>query len=488
MDPLRARFAVFLVALHACSFARAEDTAGPLITRGPYLQAVLQTTAEVLWLTDGPSRGKIAWIDEAGGPVRSLTDSEPATSHRMMLGGLAPGATYLYRVYDEDRASSSEIYRFRTSPLPGRGTFRVAAIGDSGTGDEPQLAVAAVIREMKPNVFLHTGDLVYLGDLDGVVFEPYKDILSSSCFFPTAGNHDEELTWMGAFFPPNTAGTESLLYYSFDWGSAHFVALDTNDDFQDKAQLDWLIGDLERARAAAVPWIILFFHKPFITVGSKGLEASKIRTILLPILDRFEVDLVLNGHDHNYQRSHPVRGGVVHDAWQGAELVSPRGTIEVITGGGGQILYQEDLAADHRFTARFIAAYHALELEIGPTLLTARAISADRQVLDEFSIRKGVPRPELTLRRGDVDQSGELEITDAVLTLLHIFVGETLDCPGIAEAAADVDGSGPPADLTDVAALLGYLFLAGSPPAPPFPACAPVPGADDSWCTRSSCR
>ncbi len=473
--------------------ADAQPAPAPVqITRGPYLQALLQTTVEVIWLTDGPSTGRVIYSLESGGDPVSISEAEPSTQHRLKLSGLSPGTAYRYQVADGDRVLTEDGYRFRTSPLPGNGSFRVAAIGDSGSGTSQQIAVAAVIRDIAPDLLLHTGDMIYLREPDEVVFGVYGDVLAGACLYPVAGNHDEELDWKEFFFPPNAAGDEDRLYYSFDWGSAHFLALDSNDDFQDQAQLDWLAGDLEKARATGIPWIIVIFHKPLYTVGNKVSEAAILRPALTPYLDRFEVDLVLNGHDHNYQRSHPVREGVVHDGWQSPEFVRPRGTIDVVTGGGGQVLYGENRSADHRFTARFIAAYHALELEISPTRLSVRALSREKQVLDTFDIRKDAPRPEFRFLRGDVDGNGRLEITDAIDVIFYLFgagvlSGGELDCPFVERIVADVDGSGPGPELTDAVVLLSHLFLGGPPPAPPGLACGTVPEADDSWCTRSGC-
>jgi len=473
---------------------RADGQPTPVqIIRGPYLQALLQTTAEVIWLTDGPSLGRVTYSREDGSNPASITETGPSTQHRLKLSGLSPGTVYRYQVLDGDRVLTGGGYLLRTSPLPDTASFRVAAIGDSGTGSSQQRAVAGVIREIAPDLLLHTGDMTYLGDPDDVVFGVYGDILASACLYPVSGNHDEDLDWGDFFFPPNAVSDNGRRYYSFDWGSAHFVALDSNDDFQDQAQLDWLEADLGKARAAGDSWIIVSFHKPLYTVGGKTFEASVLRPALRPYLDRFEVDLVVNGHDHNYQRSHPVREDVVHDAWQSPDFVRPRGTIDVVTGGGGQVLYQENKSADHRFTARFIAAYHALELEISPTRLSVRAISAKKEVLDSFSIRKDAVRPEFRFLRGDVDGNGQLEITDAIDILFHLFGGGAIpgagfDCPFVEQVVADVDDSRAIPEVTDAVVLLSHLFLGGPPPAPPGLTCGTVPGADDSWCTRSGCR
>jgi hypothetical protein len=473
---------LLLALLFPAGAVSGQAAPGPVqVTRGPYLQNLLQSSVDILWLTDGPSLGKVRFSPD-GGAASTVEESEPSLAHQISLSGLSPGTVHGYQVLDGDRILTPDPYRFRTSPRPGEGSIRAAVIGDSGAGTVHQFAVAALVKSMAPDIFIHTGDMNYLSDMDSVVFQPYHDILASACLYPTVGNHDEALDWE-EFFQPPTGG--NAIRYSYDWGSGHFVSLDTNENFQDQDQLDWLVADLTQARAAGAAWIILYFHKPLFTVGNKVFEASILRPAMTPILDRFGVDLVLNGHDHNYQRSHPVRGGVVHDAWQSPGFVSPRGTIDVVTGGGGQALYPENLGADHSFSAVFIEAYHALQLDLTAERLSVKAVSPDGTLLDQFSITKVGPRPALSYLHADADLNGTLQLTDAIFLLSYLyFGGETPGCP----PAADANGTGLPLDLTDAVYLLNYLFTGGPPPVSPVPGCDSRQEIDDSFCTRGGCR
>ncbi len=453
------------------------------ITRGPYLQSLLDTSVTVIWWTGEPCRGKVKF-SAAGGPDRFCLDETPCTIHRLTMDDLFPGTVYQYQVLEGDRLLSEEVFQFRTSPLPGDGAIRVAVAGDTGSGDEHQHAVARVIEEMAPDLFIHTGDLIYILSEDEAIFEPYKKIFSQACFYPSYGNHDEILDWPSLFHLPDEHPEDDAIYYSFDWGSAHFVALDSDHDFTvDGEQFLWLEADLQAAREKGLPWTILFFHKPVITVGAYSYSCWAIRQTIAPIIDKFEVDLVLNGHDHNYQRSYPFREEVVRDGWQNPNFVSPRGTIYLVTGGGGGYLYSETHSSDHRYTERFNRAYQALEMEITETRISVRAISAEKKILDSFILTKGEPRPQLEFTRGDVDFNGELEITDVIVILHHLFGKKPMECPLVGK----IDGIREPLSLTDPIYLLEFLFTGGLPPAPPFPECGTDPLADDAWCKRSGC-
>jgi hypothetical protein len=465
------------------------------LVRGPYLQALLDTSVVILWSTDVESIGRVEYWRE-GGQVLEVREDAPKTGHRVDLSGLEPGGRYIYQVLDGDSVLAGP-FSFRTSPPPGDGAIHVTALGDSGNPNTPyEWEVAKVIREkFDPDIVLHTGDMVYWGDEDEAIFDPYGEILSRACFYPALGNHDRPLPWLELFVPPSANPEGTGIYYSFDWGSAHFVVLDVNkkeDIAEGSKQHAWLVEDLEAASAKALPWTILSYHFPLFTVGAYSYPSydeyrMPLRDALLPVIDRFGVDLVLNGHEHNYQRSHPVRFLTTRDAWQEDRLISPRGTVHVITGGGGGFPYfwpPDGTEADWPFMKLFVGAFHAVDMEISATRLSLRAVSMSGKVIDSFEIVKGEPRPEFRFIRGDVDGSGALEVTDAIMLLGHLFLGGSADCP----AAAQVTGPGAP-NIADAIVILGFLFTGGLPPAPPFPACGPDPGGDDAdaWCKRTGC-
>jgi hypothetical protein len=468
-----------------CMGTQARAAAGLL--RAPYLQSVLDTSAAIVWVTDVPSLGKVR-IAAAGETPRVVAEAEPGLRHVVRLTDLAPGTVHRYAVLDGE-FELTDTFEFRTAPVPGSREVRVAVVGDSGSGDENELAVAGVVRAFEPDIFLHTGDMDYAGDTDKSVFGPFADIITRACFFPCRGNHDMDLVWDDLFVTPVDKSRETTSYYSFDWGDAHFVAVDSNHDaIAGGAQASWLDADLTAARASGRPWLILYLHEPPYTVGSYSKAKRVANEFIPPIADKYAVDLVLSGHDHNYQRTFPVRGDAVHDGWQDPEFVSPRGTVYVVTGGGGGVLYPRiDPAHDDPLMHTFRYAHHAVEMVIDARKLTLRAVSKDGEELDRFTLTKGEPRPELRLVRGDADLNGYLQLPDAIVILQHLFLGKSIECRPAADVAADVNASGLPIDIADPVYLLGFLFLGGPPPPAPFPDCAAPPGADDTGCTRSSC-
>jgi hypothetical protein len=479
----------------------------PRMARGPYVQALTRDRAEVVWRTPEPMEARLRFRVAPDGPWHDLEPSS-GTFHRARIEGLLPDTEYSYEIIERTAQAESPVaggpgFRFRTAPPPGA-PFRAIAVGDSGIGTNPQLAVKRMLcgLDPRPSFFIHTGDLDYLGDLDLSVFQPYREILAGTCFFPAHGNHDPTgEDWDSAFFPPMDDPAETTTMYSLDWGSAHFTFLDTEIELAPGSERERFLGflraDLERARAGGARWLILVFHVPLFTNGAYFLDETRalVNAALAPVVDEFSVDLVITGHDHNWQRSHPIRGGIVRDAWQDPEFLSPAGTLHVVTGGGGNFLYGRDHRSDGTLNRTFVAEHHALELEVTDAYITGRAIAPCELhsgdpcdegviVLDSFTIRKDRPRPPLRFIRGDSDLSGTVDIADAILVLAHLFTGGgPLECP----AAADADSSGFPLDIGDPIRVLGYLFLGSAPLPPPFPECGPAPAADDAGCIRAGC-
>jgi len=378
--------------------------------------------------------------------------------------------------------------RFRTAPPPG-GSFRAAVVGDSGISNAAQRAVASLVEELGADILLHTGDLFYIEDADLGLFSAYRRVLSRTALFPCRGNHDlerDEPVWGDLFTLPGNAHERRRLYYSYDWGSAHFTVLDFyHAPANDSAQIEFLIDDLEDARARGVRWLIVYLHLPIYSGGRYGNLRHSFRVEFPDIADRFEVDLVFSGHDHNYQRTHPVRDDVVRDAWHGSRFVRPRGTIYVVTGGGGASLYQRSsFAHQGHYIREFQAVHHAIELDISPDEIRTRAIDLDGTVIDEFSIAKTGARPPLEFLRGDVNGDGRVDVTDVIAALNYLFVGgDSIVCAQAAVASSP----GAVLHVTEPIYVLQFLFGGGPPPATPYPTCGPVDDVDAAWCLESGC-
>ena len=236
------------------------------------------------------------------------------------LAPLTPDTVYCYDV--KTGSAASERLGFRTAPAAGSGApVRFIAFGDSGGGGDDQTALRDQMATVPFDFMIHTGDIPYDGGTRAAFeqrfFGVYADYLKYFPVFPASGNHEydsaDAAPFREVFVLPENGGPDGIeRWYSYDWGDVHFVALDT--ERTGPVQAAWLDADLT---ANQLPWTIVYWHKPPFSSGEHGSDGGA-RTYFVPILEKHQVPLVLNGHDHDYERTTP-QNGVTY----------------VVTGGGG---------------------------------------------------------------------------------------------------------------------------------------------------------
>ena len=350
--------------------------AGVTLTRGPYLQSVAGTSAIVVWQTAAPGSSHVDY--GVGGYTASIDLPDPTVEHVITLTDLITGTEVIYRVSTDgvELASGS----FRTAAAPDQ-SFTFAVIGDSGTGSTGQVAVADRMVALDPQLVLHTGDVVYpdgqAAGYDPFFFNPYQTLAKRAPIYPTLGNHDYHSQsgqpYLDAFYLPHNNPAQTERYYSFDWGNAHFTALDFNTG-PDAAQLDWLKNDLA---STDKPWKFVFYHQAIYSSGPHGHEdwVTAKRALLAPIFEQYKVDVVFNGHDHDYERTQPING-----------------VLYIVSGGGGGPLYQVN---PQSFSAYAETTYHTVLATLDGCTLTLQAVKPDGTIFDATTLSKTclVPTP-----------------------------------------------------------------------------------------------
>ncbi len=139
----------------------------------------------------------------------------------------------------------------------------------------------------------------------------------------------------------------------------HFVALDT--ERLDEEQVEWLEADLA---ATDRPWKIVYGHHPPYSSGNHG-SSNMVRDLVTPVLERQGVQLVLSGHDHDYERTEQM-GGVTY----------------LVTGAGGET----DRVGSSSWTAYATEAMHFVSLHIDRGELRAYAVDGTGRVFDSFRL------------------------------------------------------------------------------------------------------
>jgi hypothetical protein len=359
----------------ACDDGTSANIGDGLLERQPYVQQVTTGSAMFGWVMrrDDGGRVEIATADRR--PVATAAGEPQATSLRASsehqwwahVDGLAPDTVYCYTVWaGGDRLSAPN--GFRTAPAPDDPrTVRFLAFGDSGGGGTDQLALLEQMYTVPYDLMVHTGDIAYdsgtITAFDDNVFGVYAELFSSIPLFPAAGNHEYD-TMRGAPFREVFAlpGDSGEKWYSFDWGRVHFVALDTEADY--KTQAEWLDADLA---ASKLPWKVVYLHRPPYSSGTHGSDTG-LRTVLAPVLQRHGVQLVLAGHDHNYERMTPQQG-----------------ITYVVTGGGG---IGTRSVGRSSFTAVSQQVIHFVYVEVAIDELILHAIDGTGVEFDSVAIAR----------------------------------------------------------------------------------------------------
>ncbi len=402
------------------------------ITRGPYLQQGGTSNIVIRWRTNLPTDSRVRFAPN--GDPNSLyliaDDSLASTEHEVRLAHLTPDTLYYYSVGTSGRVlASGDSYLFRTAPVAAKPT-RIWVIGDSGTAGSAARSVYDAYRnfntETYADVWLMLGDNAYPVGTDdqyqGAVFDMYPELLRKTVLWSTIGNHEtysgtfEDFAFLHIFNQPTAgecggvpSGTEK--YFSFDYGSIHFVCLDamTSDRSSNAPMCSWLRADLA---ANTNDWLIAFWHHPPYTKGSHDsdweFELIEMRENAVPILESYGVDLVLCGHSHCYERSFLVDGhygpsgtfeeSMKKDAGSGrADDTGPytkavygpaanQGAVYIVAGSSGQV---SGGSLDHPVMFFDQLTLGSLVLDINGPVLEAKFLRETGAIDDYFTLIKG---------------------------------------------------------------------------------------------------
>ncbi len=313
------------------------------LTRGPYMNMNLQNSVFIRWRTDVATNSKVNYGTTAGNLTQSFTDNTSTTEHIVTLTGLSINTLYYYSIGSTTQTLQGDANNyFKTMPVVGSAQkVRVLAMGDMGNNSANQVNVRnAYINFNGTNytdAWLLLGDNAYDAGTDAEYqtnfFNIYQGSLTKNhVLWPAPGNHDyanssarqadHAIPYYNMFSLPSAGQAGGVVsnteaFYSYNYGNIHFVALDSygwetgNTRLYDTLgpQAVWLKQDLA---ANTQQWTVVYFHHPPYTKGSHNsdteTELINMRQNIVRILERYKVDLVLNGHSHSYERSYLING------------------------------------------------------------------------------------------------------------------------------------------------------------------------------------
>ncbi|MCW2926571.1 MAG: metallophosphoesterase [Thermoleophilia bacterium] len=271
---------------------------------------------------------------------------------------------------------------FRSGPPNGPvpetpGSWKFSALGDYGGGHSPQDEIAKNVLKGKPDLLVTLGDNVYFNGTEAEFakkWDPPKwfgKIREEIPVMPSMGNHDVRREPDGIPYFKRFPELNNARFYSYDHKGVHFVSVDTTESLEPGSpQLKWLEKDLAKSEA---DWKVLYYHHPLLP-GQLGMKTPNLG-YMSPLIAKYGVDLLLTGHEHNYQRSKPMNAN---------------GTIEVLAGGGGESLHPFVTKVPEHNAYRDVDFGH-LEVEVTGDKLVGRYIVRDGKVRDTFVLENTTP-------------------------------------------------------------------------------------------------
>nr|WP_315019595.1 metallophosphoesterase family protein [uncultured Aminipila sp.] len=308
------------------------------------------------------------------------TDKDTRMIHKVSLKNLEPGTEYTYRiVYDSGIFSPQETFKTASKGLD---PFTFIQITDTQGSNATDYSLwkntlgKALEKFPGADFLIHTGDMV---DDGGKInqWDLFADAANSELMnlpiAPTIGNHEmlnkngsnpNAKNFTDTFNIPSTinTGAPSGTVYSFDYGNAHIAVMNTECGKENlKAQGDWLISDMSGTDKL---WKIVALHR-----GLYGAtyDSSEIRNAWAPIFDQLGIDLVLQGHDHNYVRTYPMKAETIVSAG--------KGTVYITANSGGVKFYPQKWRS-----------WQAVDLQPYIQMFIAVTVNNNKMVIDAYDV------------------------------------------------------------------------------------------------------
>jgi hypothetical protein len=362
-----------------------------------------QTTQTITWRTDTTITNAVVFYQEKNTTIsffpktplvekastqklvtRDVVGDPVVHRHTATLQNLKPRTTYVYSVSNAEKTVFSELYEFSTAPditVP----FSFLYLGDAQNGFDRWGSLMRTAYQQRPDMafILLAGDLVNRGakrdDWDDFFFNG-TDQFARKPLMPTIGNHEcqggHPTLYLENFNLPlnGPAELEPERAYHFEYGNALVVVLDSNQPAE--KQTAWLEDQLAQSEAT---WKFVMFHHPIYSSKATRNNAE-IRDAWVPVFDKYHVDLVLQGHDHAYLRTFPMKNN------QRVETAKD-GTIYVVAVSGTKMYDQGEF--DYKQIG-FVetSTFQILDIQLSKNRLLYRSYNTDGTKVDEFEIVK----------------------------------------------------------------------------------------------------
>jgi hypothetical protein len=304
--------------------------------------------------------------------------------HVAELNGLDPDTTYVYSIGDGSEEGWAELAEFTTAPAETM-PFSFMYMGDAQNGLYRWGSLLKTAHRMRPDAsfYIMAGDLIDRGndrdDWDSF-YHNTKGVYEQKQLVPCIGNHENQgghptmyLELMN-LLENGPEDVEKERAYSFEYSNALFVILDTN--MPPSSQTAWLDRTLSESKAT---WKFAVYHHPAYS-SAPARDNADVRNEWGAIFDKYHIDVALQGHDHAYLRTFPMKGGK-------RAASTKEGTVYVVSVSGMK-MYKQDKREYTEFGMTNTPTFQVLDLMIDGNRLVYKAYDIDGKLRDEFTIEK----------------------------------------------------------------------------------------------------
>lgn len=368
------------------ALAKLEPIANPRFVLGPYLQFATRDSIVVMCETQSPTRCVVEYGDEYP-PSNKVELKGLSHIHEAKITNLNAGTKYFYRVIcttEDGVTQTSPVLTFMTA-VDADQAYSFTVIGDTQRNPEVTGALAKLMWERRPNFVVHMGDVVNDGDQkwqwEKDLFVPSADLFARVPMYPCIGNHEKNHPNYYKYF----SLPDPEYYYTFNYGNAQFFVLDTNKRVgPGTEQYKWLEKELAESTAT---WKFCYHHHPPYSsddddYGNSWKGSSRNGDLnarsLVPLYEKYHVDMVMNGHVHAYERTWPIRNG----------KVDPKNGIIYLTSGGGGGRLENVQPTPTFFKNQGRITYHYCYITVFEKKIEFKAFDQDNRLFDSFELTK----------------------------------------------------------------------------------------------------
>ncbi len=372
------KFLLYLFAFTFAIFLNAQ------ITRYPYIQSTTTNSTIIAWKTSNSSLGIVKYGIDSTNLIFTQSEASATFNHAVLLENLQEDTKYYYEIYSGLTLETAEY--FYTAKDSTHNSFSFIQYGDCGFNTTVQYEIGALMEADSAEFAVVCGDVDQGGlphfspsgggdNYDDIYFDVYNDgtntkMLSRECHYTAIGNHDyyanNGAEYDNSFYLPHNNNENSERYYSFTWGDAKFICLDVITPYDnsglappfyntapisDRWWTDFRVGSPQyqfledELRCNDKKWVFVYFHEgpwtnywgaDYNILPSFGGDYYQwdgnvmVRDNLVPIFEQYNVDFVLCGHSHLYERGEwngvtYVTSGAAGDSGtpNGTEYVNP---------------------------------------------------------------------------------------------------------------------------------------------------------------------